>query len=74
MVLHPRVLRKIQNEMDTVLGNKRLPTVEDREALPYFDCVLKEVLRCVIAAGLSYCLIPVESVGIRSYRWVCRIV
>ncbi|KAJ2934553.1 hypothetical protein H1R20_g2525, partial [Candolleomyces eurysporus] len=45
MVLHPAVLKKAQAEMDQVVGNRRLPTLEDRDSLPYFDCVLKEVLR-----------------------------
>ena len=47
MLLHPAVLKKAQAEMDQVVGNRRLPTLEDRDSLPYFDCVLKEVLRCV---------------------------
>ncbi|TEB33718.1 cytochrome P450 [Coprinellus micaceus] len=45
MVLNPDVLKKAQEEMDRVIGTHRLPTMEDRESLPYFDCVLKEVLR-----------------------------
>ncbi|KAJ2912765.1 hypothetical protein MD484_g7648, partial [Candolleomyces efflorescens] len=45
MLLHPAVLKKAQAEMDQVVGNRRLPTLEDRDSLPYFDCVLKEVLR-----------------------------
>ena len=45
MVLYPDVLKKAQEEMDRVVGKHRLPTMEDRESLPYFDCVLKEVLR-----------------------------
>ncbi|EAU87749.2 cytochrome P450 [Coprinopsis cinerea okayama7 len=45
MVLHPDVLKKVQTELDQVVGNHRLPTLEDRPSLPYFECVLKEVLR-----------------------------
>ncbi|TFK37580.1 cytochrome P450 [Crucibulum laeve] len=45
MVLHPEVFREVQNEMDTVVGNQRLPVIDDRSSLPYLDCVLKEVVR-----------------------------
>lgn len=46
MTLHPDVQRKAQDEIDRVVGPDRLPTFEDRDSLPYLDCVLKETLRC----------------------------
>ncbi|KAI0742389.1 cytochrome P450 [Daedaleopsis nitida] len=45
MVLHPAVYKKAQDEIDRVVGPERLPDFEDRDQLPYLDCVLKEVLR-----------------------------
>lgn len=45
MVLYPQVYKKLQAEMDSVVGSQRLPTFDDRPDLPYLDCVLKEVLR-----------------------------
>ncbi|KAF9256203.1 cytochrome P450 [Marasmius fiardii PR-910] len=45
MVLHPRVFQKAQEEMDRVIGKDSLPSTEDRDSLPYFECVMKEVLR-----------------------------
>lgn len=47
MVLHPEVFKKAQAEIDRVVGSERLPDHEDRELLPYLDCVLKEVFRYV---------------------------
>lgn len=47
MVLHPEVLAKAQEEMDRVIGSERLPDWDDREALTYLDCVIKEVYRYV---------------------------
>lgn len=47
MVLHPEVYRKAQEEIDRVVGPERLPDFEDREQLPYLECLLKEVYRCV---------------------------
>ncbi|KAK7037967.1 cytochrome P450 [Favolaschia claudopus] len=45
MVLHPEIQAKAQAEIDAVVGNKRLPTYEDRERLPYVDALCKEVFR-----------------------------
>ncbi|OTA95517.1 hypothetical protein M434DRAFT_393743 [Hypoxylon sp. CO27-5] len=45
MTVYPEVQRKAQEEIDRVVGKDRLPTMEDRENLPYIEAVLKEVLR-----------------------------
>jgi cytochrome P450 len=45
MVLHPEVQLKAREEIDGVVGDNRLPTVQDRKHLPYVEAVLKEVFR-----------------------------
>ncbi|EED83479.1 predicted protein, partial [Postia placenta Mad-698-R] len=45
MTLHPEVLRKVQEEIEAVVGAERLPELYDRKQLPYLDCVLLEVYR-----------------------------
>ncbi|KAF4597792.1 hypothetical protein EYR40_008259 [Pleurotus pulmonarius] len=45
MVLHPVCQQIGQEEVDRVVGRDRLPTFEDRDSLPYIDCVIQEVLR-----------------------------
>lgn len=46
MIHHPEIAKKAQAEIDTVLGGRdQLPTLSDRQNLPYVDCILKEVLR-----------------------------
>ncbi|KAJ0116179.1 hypothetical protein J7T55_005125 [Diaporthe amygdali] len=45
MVLHPGVQQKAWEEIDRVVGGDRLPTLNDRENLPYVEAVLKEVFR-----------------------------
>ncbi|KAF9819005.1 hypothetical protein IEO21_02419 [Rhodonia placenta] len=59
MVLHPEVYEKAQAEVDRVVGQDRLPEFEDRESLPYLECVVKEVFRLVLnhPAGLPHKLI-----------------
>ena len=44
---HPEVLAKAQEEIDSVVGKDRFPTLEDRVLLPYVNCIMKEVFRCV---------------------------
>ena len=45
MILNPDVYKKAQAEIDRVIGEERLLDFDDREKLPYVDCVLTEVLR-----------------------------
>ncbi|KAF8676623.1 cytochrome P450 family [Rhizoctonia solani] len=45
MVLNPDVQLKAQKELDTVLGPTSLPTMSDRERLPYMRKLIQEVLR-----------------------------
>jgi hypothetical protein len=45
MVLHPDVYKKAQKEMDEVIGVNKLPAIEDRDRLPFLECILKEVYR-----------------------------
>lgn len=45
MVLYPDVQRRAQAEIDSVVGEDRLPTFEDRASLPYVESVLRETLR-----------------------------
>ena len=47
MIRHPEVAKKAQAEIDEVIGNDQLPSLQDRDNLPYIDCILKEVMRCV---------------------------
>jgi len=45
LTLFPHIQRKIQEELDTVVGGDRLPTLEDRPQLPYLNAFYKEVFR-----------------------------
>lgn len=48
MAQHPEIQKKAQAELDKIIGTEHLPTLEDREDLPYIECIMKEVLRCAI--------------------------
>ncbi|EEC00078.1 hypothetical protein MPER_00058, partial [Moniliophthora perniciosa FA553] len=43
MLAFPDVQRKVQAEIDAVIGQSRIPTLADMENLPYMRAVVKEV-------------------------------
>lgn len=45
MVNFPEVQRRVQAELDAVVGQDRLPDFSDRDSLPYVNAVLKECIR-----------------------------
>nr|QST15078.1 CYP370C9 protein [Diaphanosoma celebensis] len=50
MCLYPDVQRKIQHEIDTVIGTDRLVSYEDIKSLPYTEAVISETQRfcCIV--------------------------
>ena len=45
MMQNPEVQRIAQADIDRVVGGERLPSVEDRDSLPYVTAIVKEALR-----------------------------
>ncbi|KAL5571438.1 hypothetical protein UlMin_021035 [Ulmus minor] len=58
VIKHPRVLHKIQEELDTVVGRNRMVTELDLPHLNYLRCVVRETFRMHPAGPF---LIPHES-------------
>ncbi|KDQ08521.1 hypothetical protein BOTBODRAFT_191667 [Botryobasidium botryosum FD-172 SS1] len=58
MIKHPEIQKKAQAEVDRVVGRGRMPTFEDRQQLPYIDCIIKEIIRwsAIAPAALPHCL------------------
>ncbi|KAL4937129.1 hypothetical protein BDV06DRAFT_232778 [Aspergillus oleicola] len=56
MTLYPRIQKRAQAEIDAVIGRGRLPTVHDREKLPFTNALVKEALRWhpVLPMGLPH--------------------
>lgn len=65
MILHPDVFAKAQAEIDRVVGSDRLPDFQDRNSLPYVDCVVKEVYRWHCPVPLA---VPHRSMNDDQYR------
>ncbi|EUC54095.1 cytochrome P450 family protein [Rhizoctonia solani AG-3 Rhs1AP] len=53
MVLNPHVQARAQQELDTVLGRAVLPSISDKERLPYVRNVINEVFRLYPVAPLA---------------------
>ncbi|KAG3262287.1 cytochrome P450 1A1, transcript variant X1 [Ictidomys tridecemlineatus] len=45
LVTNPRIQRKIQEELDTVIGRERRPRLSDRLQLPYMEAFILELFR-----------------------------
>ena len=46
MLQYPETQRKAQEEIDSLLGRQgRLPSLSDRESLPYTTALVREVFR-----------------------------
>jgi len=45
MMNYPGTQHRVQAEIDSVVGRRRLPNFEDRASLPYVDAVLRETMR-----------------------------
>lgn len=52
MVTHPEIQKAAQKEVDAVIGTQRLATIDDRDALPYIGCLIKELFRFNAVAHL----------------------
>lgn len=52
-MLFPHVQKEAQKALDAVVGDDRLPSMEDFESLPYIRQITKETLRCRFFAVLE---------------------
>lgn len=57
MMAHPEVQTLIQQELDSVIGRNRMPTLADRINLPYTEATIQEILRfgTIAPIGVPHC-------------------
>lgn len=59
MVMNPKAQERAQAQIDAVVGENRLPAIEDRPLLPYVDAILRETIRYSPIVPLCECCLHV---------------
>ncbi|KAF7338938.1 Cytochrome P450 [Mycena venus] len=54
MIANPEAQRRAQAEIDSVVGNDRLPNFTDEASLPYVSAIVKEVLRWRVVTPIAF--------------------
>jgi cytochrome P450 len=67
-VLHPESVGKAQEELDSVVGQNRLPSFDDISNLPYVNSFIKEVLRWRPVAPIAFPHSPRQDDEYRGYH------
>ena len=68
-LLHnPEVLQRVQREIGDVIGSSRMPSMKDKQNLPYTEAVLCEVQRMAVVVPLGVPHACTEDVTLRGYR------
>ncbi|XP_071452659.1 methyl farnesoate epoxidase-like [Hetaerina americana] len=68
MILYPEAQKKVQQELDEVIGKDRLPSLEDRARLPYVEATIYEVFRLSCTAPASLPRTPVTNEDYITFR------
>ena len=65
---HPDVQLRVQREIDDVIGSSRMPSMKDKQSMPYTEAVLCEVQRMgdIVPLGAPHC--ATEDAWVRGYR------
>uniref|UniRef100_A0A672ZZ77 Cytochrome P450 2J2-like n=1 Tax=Sphaeramia orbicularis TaxID=375764 RepID=A0A672ZZ77_9TELE len=67
MVKYPEIQERVQAEIDSVIGQSRPPSVDDRADLPYTDAVIHEIQRMGNIAPLSLPHVTNRDVHLRGH-------
>ncbi|XP_039598351.1 steroid 17-alpha-hydroxylase/17,20 lyase-like, partial [Polypterus senegalus] len=65
--LSPQIQKKIQEEMDNIIGLDSRPTLSDRGRLPYLEATIREVLRIRPVAPMLIPHVALEDSSIGEY-------
>ncbi|XP_038215552.1 cytochrome P450 18a1-like [Zerene cesonia] len=68
MLRNPDVKRRVQEELDAIVGRDRLPTIEDMPSLVYTETTILETLRMSSIVPLATTHSPTKDVNLNGYR------
>lgn len=65
LILNPDCMRRVQRDLDETVGRGRLPTLDDRQRLPYVEAMLRESLRLdtLVPSNIAHCALEETTVG-----------
>ncbi|KAJ8725545.1 hypothetical protein PYW08_003728 [Mythimna loreyi] len=67
MLRNPEAKKRVQEELDAIIGRERLPTVEDMPHLPYTEATIMETLRLSNIVPLGTTHSPTKDVNLNGY-------
>ncbi|XP_028817001.1 cytochrome P450 2J2-like [Denticeps clupeoides] len=67
MINYPKIQRKVQEEIDRVIGSSRPPALQDRESMPYTNAVIHETQRCGNILPLNLGRVTTKDTKLRDY-------
>ncbi|XP_029922096.1 cytochrome P450 2F5-like [Myripristis murdjan] len=67
LIKYPNIQEKMQQEIDTVIGQECRPSMEDRKSLPFTDAVIHEVQRFLDIVPLSVPHYALQDICFRGY-------
>ncbi|XP_064113391.1 cytochrome P450 2L1-like isoform X3 [Macrobrachium nipponense] len=68
LATHPEIQRKMQKEIDEVVPRDTLPSLQDKERLPYTEAVLLEVMRYSSFVPVGVLHATTEEIQVGKYR------
>ena len=56
MIRYPDIQKRVQRELDEVVGLERMPSMKDRLNLPFTEAVVMEIQRCgnILPTGVGH--------------------
>ncbi len=70
MLHYPDVIARVQQEIDDIIGIQRVPSVKDKQNMPYTEAVLLEIQRCaeIVPLGVPHTTLQVKTTKFVLYR------